>query len=508
MNNARVLLILLREVIIRRYRRIPITVLRLPLILWCVAVVTYDNFIPYEDLPTSTNPIAQIGRGLLQAQCALHNNIPWAYSLPIPNPINNAVEDFWNGVCERPESPDNARPAFANGCPIDYSINWSVFSQPQDQQVSGSIIRQGVTAAWWAPGVTPPQNGSGTIIVQFCNGATQAVGTGQDGFGALPPRTLNITPVGTEQLPCSCAPVPPPPITAELPPDVTINLPGSGPITFPISFPGVTLDVNGDIIGFDPIIITPIGRFSFDLGGLSFAPRFNLNPNITVPIGGGAGQGGASSGEVQQIVDQSQQTIINDLTQEIQAAECDLSPILDAINALEFQVDVEEAVSLIRCYLEGGQGEVATEVIAASTEGGRFPLPVGTFAVLVEVIPPVRSFSRTQEGGGDSSTVVFWGWHSLNYVDGADGVRLPLNYLQQSIGVPRDAVSITVSAHQLNRARVTAFSRPEVCPTPVSLPLPVEQIQTMTLQALSDRGGSNVVGADSPGGNEDDIALT
>ena len=472
----------LKELIIRRYRRILIALVRHPLLLLFAVMVDFDNYIPYGNLDTSPNPIAAVGRGLRDSLCFLHNNIPYAYSVPIPNPISDTIEDVWNGICDRPESPNTNRPATARGCQgttYRVSATYTFFGEQKSfqQDFNGQVVN-----AYWRPIADTASLGINVVDVLFCDGGmsffASADASSPDNYQR---GQVSIAPLGTEGTVC-CGNIPIPPIFNNLPPEITINLPGSGPVTFPVTFPGVTFDVNGDIIGFDPIIITPIGRFSFDLGGIQFSPRFNLNPNITIPIGGGGGQGGASESQVQQIVDQSQNTIINNLTQEIQGIDVDLTPILQAISGLEFLIDLAQLLEIVACYIRNGQGEVEASVLAGATPGGRFELPDGTFAVLVEATQPISGFTRTQSGAGASSQVVYWGWFSLNWVEAADGVRTPLQYLDQSMGVEPDMVSITVSPTHNNTARVTAFRQTEPCPVPTTLPFPIEQPSASTTQ--------------------------
>lgn len=440
------------------------------------------NFLPYESLrQPGGSDFDVFWQDVIDQTCAVHRLVPAMYRPIIPNLpsapqglLQPVIAGIWDDICQRPGPPPGPTPATALGCPIDYRIE-ARWRRPDQSIGTFSVTRTGVTAAYWAVPEPPPNtNGRGNLEVRFCGGSTVNLFVGDDGASIDERLEVTITPLGTETGDCCSDPPFVPPQNNALPPEFTINLPG-GPVTIPIQWPGVTLDPEGNIISFEPRITTPLGEVSFEGGGLSFNPRIPIAPEINIPIGRPSnGGGGATSSEVSSIVNNSATQTVNQLTQVINEA-VDLTPILDAIASLTFQIDLASTLELIQCYASGGGGEVTPEELTGNTEGGRFDLPEGTFAVLVEATQPVSAATRSQTGSGSANGVFYWGWHSINYVGGADGVRKELQFLTQSIPCEQGAVSVTVNPVFGNTCSVTAFASGPPCEEPEQFIVPVTQ---------------------------------
>ena len=479
--------------IIARYRALAQAVPSTTLVLLASAMVDFDNFIPYGNLDTSPNPIAAVGRGLRDSLCALHSTVPYAYRVPIPNPISDTIEDVWNDICDRPSAPPGNVPASAGGCPIDYQVSAS-WLRPDGSTGNFTTTRSSVVAAFWQSPLPPPGvNGRGNLVVRFCGGSETVLFVGDDGFSVERQLNVEITPLGQETEGCCGDPPFIPPTNPALPPVLDIDI-GTGPITIPVQWPGAEFNFDGDLIGFDPIIITPIGRFNFDLGGLTFSPRFNLAPDVTIPIGGGdSGQGGATPSEVATIVDNSAINTVNQLTQVIQQSECDLTPVLQAIDELDFQIDLAETLALVRCYILGGGGTIQSQSLVTNSAGGTWGLPEGTFAVLFELQTPPTQATPIQKAEAGAPDIFFWGSYSVNLTADGNGDRKPLHFANQVVPVEPGSNSVTMLPVYQNIASVAAIQRLPVCEQPQQFLVPVDQPNPITTQTLGDGSRSNGV---------------
>ena len=426
---------------------------------------TYNNLIPYEGLDTNPNPIAQVARGLRDGLCGLHSTLPYGNAPFGIGQLRREVEGFWNGVCQRPESPFAPVPAEARGCTgTTYLVTGTYRFFGEEKTFSNTFNGQVVSAAW-RPIPSGTSLGINVIDVRFCDG-------GETFFGAPDASSpdnfqrggIAIDVVGQEGTVC-CGSITPPPTPNVLPPEITINLPGSGPIIIPVTWPEVNLDVGGNIIGFAPVIITPIGRFNFTLPGIEFNPRFNLNPDITIPIGGG-GDGGATEGEIQQIVNNQTTEIIQQLDVPIDDIIQLLNAIIDLINGLDFQCDLQPVLDLINCYFLEESTESDVRVLQTNSDGRRVTLPPNTTSVLIELVQPAPTSIRVQSGSGIAENVFYWGWFSINYdFNAVDGVRQELHYATQSVRVEKNARSITVNPIRGARFNLAVFTRTFACST-------------------------------------------
>lgn len=422
-----------------------------------------DNTILYEDLPTTTNPIGQFANGLRGALCAIHNNVPYAYSIPFENPLNDTVEDFWNGVCDRPSSPDGLRPGFGGGCPIDYNVSATAFNEIDGEDQTESWVVQGVQSAYWNPAASPPQPGANNIIIAICGAGTtlRSLSFAGNALGAR--KRITVSPLGTETANCCGFPPTVPPTPNVLPPEVTINLPDIGPVTIPVQFPEVNVDLGGNIIGFAPVIITPIGQFVFNAGGVSFNPRININPDITIPIGGSGTGGGVTAEEVQAITNNQTQVLSSDLADLLAQILGVLATIIDLIEALNFQCDLQPVLDLINCYFLELSFVEADVSIVSNSPGGTFNLPDNTDSVVMELVFPPTPQTRVQSGSGTAAQVFYWGWYSLNAQATSDGDRRELYYRNHSTFVPSGTPSITVNPIRGNRFNLVARTKTFTC---------------------------------------------
>lgn len=441
------------------------------------------NFLPYESLrQPGGSDFDVFWQDVIDQTCAVHRLVPAMYRPIIPNLpsapqglLQPVIAGIWDDICQRPGPPPGPTPATALGCPIDYQIQ-ARWRRPDQSIGTFTTTRTGVTAAYWAVPEPPPGfNGRGNLEVRFCGGSTVNLFVGDDGTSIDERLEVTITPLGTEVAGCCSDPPFVPPQNNALPPEFTINLPG-GPVTIPIQWPGVTLDPEGNIISFEPRITTPLGEVSFEGGGLSFNPRIPIAPEINIPIGRPSnGGGGASSSEVSSIVNNSATQTVNELTQVINES-CDIAPVLEAISDLMFEIDVAEVLEIIKCYIESGQGEVQSQVLASGTPGGTWALPQGTFAVLMQLTRPESPQTRTQFGSGSAPAVRYWGWYAVSDLANADGQRRELNFEAHTAPVGRNGERVLVNPIWGNTATVTAFFRPEVCPMPEQFILPVPQV--------------------------------
>lgn len=446
------------------------------------AMVDFDNFIPYSAVDAPQQGIEFIAEGLQNALCFLQERIPYAHTPPNNQPGGSTVSDFWNQRCGRSQTPTGQDPAIARGCngtQYQVTANYTFFGQPE---FAVEVYNAPVVNAYWRPIPSGQVAGINVVDVVFCDGTSTFFGTPNS---TAPPNyvrnNIEIAPLGAEGSVC-CDDIPIPPIFNDIPPEVTINLP-DGPIQLPITLPELTLDTGGNIIGFAPVFVTPIGRFSFDLGGVTFSPQFALNPNIRIPIGGGgSSQGGATPSEVSTIVDNSATNTVNQLTQVIQQSECDLTPVLQAIDSLDFQLDFAEALELIRCYIVGGGGTIQPQSLVSSSAGGTWTLPDTTFAVVFGLQTPPTQATPIQKGAGDAPDVFFWGSYSVNQTMDGQGDRLPLHFASQVVPVPPGSNSVTMLPVYQNTGSVIALQRLPACAQPEEFIIPIDQPNPITTQ--------------------------
>ena len=440
------------------------------------------NFLPYDILnaPGATD-FDVFWRDIIDRTCAIHTRLPAMFQPIVPsptgiagNPLGPLIADQWDRICQRPAPPEVPGSAYASGCENTVYRVEGEYTFFGEQKTFGQDFNGQVVGAFWQPIPEGQVAGINNIVVRFCGGQTSVFGAPD---ATSPPnfqrRRITIVPLTPEGGSC-CPEIPPNPQFNVLPDSFIIPI-GGNDVEVPIQWPGVELDIDNNVIGFEPVIRTPLGEISFELGGLSWNPRVTISPDINIPIGRpNSGGGGATPSEVTTIVDNSAEQTVNQITQFISET-VDLTPILEAINALAFEFDAAELLEIVRCYIERGLGEVETQVLASGSSGGTFDLPPNTLAVTFEATLPFTNQTRNQQGSGSAEQVWYWGWLAVGGEPGFNGGREPLFYENQVKNVPRGAANVTFNPVFQNTGRVTAIVQADACPTPEEFIVPVPQ---------------------------------
>lgn len=135
-----------------------------------------------------------------------------------------------------------------------------------------------------------------------------------------------------------------------------------------------------------------------------------------------------TTNNIEQTVNEISNTLQQEFNELNQQLELDIQEILDAIE---------------RCCCKEGV-TYARQVVAASTAGGRFPLPQKTVAVVFTLSLPFTQNTPIQEGSGGAERVYHWGSYSVGFDVDCEGDRIPLQWEKQAVYVHPRATNVTI----------------------------------------------------------------
>jgi len=429
---------------------------------WREALDTADNFSPIG-----------LARDVAALACRLRQQRPWLFDTVVfpyspPTGAIPAVSQFaWNRICNLfPPDPSavTSQPFQGGQCP---GVNYRIETIDPQRGIVGptnsrpviigpiSSIRVVFGPSGWQNN-TPFFPLTYTIQGVAANGAFNQ---GTDTRISTPQRDVRgwyFSIARSDGQPDTCGSVPPVQQLPVLPPpnQITINAPifnQQRDITITLPEYDVTNWPNYEwspVIEFDGIRaeFTTEG-ITLDLpDGVVFNPPVNINPvieninNTTNNVDTNVNDIENATENITNIVENIQ-TILNNGT------EVNLEPVLEAI----------------RCYCGEESVTYGTQQIVTGSPGGVFNLPENTIAVLISGSNFDPNFIRTQDGGGNSPTVFYWGWASINYAGASGGERIPLQFESQSLACAENATSVLVSPTYNSSCSVIAITKELNC---------------------------------------------
>lgn len=421
-----------------------------------------------QDLPN-----VELARSLTRVLCQVRQNLPWAFDTasaftpgnPFPGSFQ-LTRRFWDNQCREQPLPANQRgtEGFAGGqCATQYQVRFYLDRRGGNTLIGTSTAINGPLARVWVETTgenTTNRTWTGQVVSAV--GGTRTVPLGGDNpFGTAngsPYSNPRFEIIRVDGLPDNCGDTPPTvtyPITA---PPTFINI----PVTIGPQLRNVRVDLPGlDVSNWPQFTFSPtiqIGDLTatFDVGGVTveYVPTSTLPPTPEVE----------NTTNIETINNTTNNTnnTVNNIENEVENVRNTVENIQTTINN-GIPVDLTEVINLIKCCCCEDNVTYETQAIISSSAGGVFDIPENTIAVIVSGSDFDPNFIRTQQGGGSSPDVYYWGWASVNYGSASGGERVPLQFESQSLPCGEGATSVLVSPTYNSRCSITAIIKEKNC---------------------------------------------
>jgi hypothetical protein len=397
-----------------------------------------------ESFPSFAEPFRQAACQVRQANPGYFRSIQPGLAVAAGPAL--LADGFWDNLCpDYPPPPDPGdRPLIGGQCPVVYEV--LAFHRDSSGQVA-STLRQaqgplnGVLVQR-LPVPNQPNQWVHRLIILDASNQEITSDFGQT-FTQFLGRYWFLVRRQDGQSD-NCGDRPGQPIPPSTPPSnvVPVNIVlGGQQVNIPVTLPNIVIE-NGEVVSFEPVF--QIGPVEVTINPDSFDFEW---PDTDINLPGDRTTGGTPEGTINNIQTTIQNTfnnteITNDILNEfVLTTEVQLNNILN---------EIEECC-------ENKTYTVERQTLSLNTTGDRYNLPENCVAVRIEAITPFTSRTPGYVGPGNTENVNFWGWFSVGYVDGTDGVRNELVYADSTFPVFEGAKTCTVAPKYQNRARVYAY---------------------------------------------------
>jgi hypothetical protein len=191
---------------------------------------------------------------------------------------------------------------------------------------------------------------------------------------------------------------------------------------------------------FKPYIGVDVGpfNFNFDLGGLTF----NLRPDIDINFNFGSGGGTPLPPGVQP----------RPPLPPAEGGECDLSGVISLVSAT--RSELAQRITEQTGILQPQEAPLVWTQLTAPADSGMAQLPLNSVAVRFEMTD--RPFNKkAMSGNGGSPDVTYAGWALFGGANVDGGERIPLDYESTRIYVPPNATHVGWTCKDGRRASVS-----------------------------------------------------
>lgn len=222
----------------------------------------------------------------------------------------------------------------------------------------------------------------------------------------------------------------------------TINLPDIGNVPVTVNLPDLNVQAWPQF-NFEPIINIEGISFQFTPEGVNIDMPDYI-PIIPRPTGG------ASSGDIQQIINNNNSEIENIINNNTTNNNSEVENIVNNV----INQAVQESLRPLLCCMsenilklfEAGEFNLLSNQYV-NQSGGVYPLPLRCKGVIVSANQPVPTSIKGQAGSGSAPDVLFLGWVAFSIQGTAGGERLPWHFQEQFLTVPEGCNIVVVSSN-------------------------------------------------------------